>query len=85
MDLLTRDQEVFDRRYSEASVFVSQAEDRAELYEKAMRGFDNWPYFADLSRMKELLGKPWCREPWFVIMLRGDAPCIEPVLQEFGL
>lgn len=84
--LLTRDAEMFARRYTDAAEFVRHAEDRKELYALAVRGFTaDWP--TDLARMRELLSNPWCREPWFIVQLRGDAkePVIESLLQEVGV
>jgi len=84
--LLTKDAELFARRYTDAAEFVRHAEDRKELYTLAVLGFTaDWP--TNLVRIRELLSNPWCREPWFVVQLRGDAKeqAIESLLQEVGV
>lgn len=87
MRMLVRDQEVFERQHVAAAAFVRAAALRQECYglaanEHAHNGFPQPP---TRTRFRELLHAPACREPWFVVMLRGDFPGVEFLLVEAGL
>jgi hypothetical protein len=82
MHLLTRDQELLERKYPNAWNHIIAASLRKEAYALALNKHRNaW----ETSRLNELLKTPACRECWFVIQLRGDAPQIEELLLGTGL
>lgn len=87
MHLLTRDQEVFERQYPSAMSFLRGAWLRMECYVIARDVEHATATLAQVARLKELLGNVHdCREPWFVVMLRGDGKeRVDAILHEVGL
>lgn len=84
MRMLSRDSQMFHSRFYEASAFVYASNNRYECYELACtKQRSPW----QVTRIKELLKCPACRETWFVVMLRGDCKDngIEELLLEAGL
>jgi hypothetical protein len=82
--LLVRDQEILQRRYTDAAIFLGAAHLRYECYCLAVNPVrTEW----EKQRLRELLGVASCREAWFVIQLRNDArrKDIEEYLLEKGL
>jgi hypothetical protein len=69
MRMLSRDNELFHRRFREAADFCVAAGLRYECYKLACKKErSKW----QTERLEDLLHCPACRETWFVVMLRCD-------------
>lgn len=85
MRMLDTDRRVFAARWPDAEAFLTAATLRDECYTLARRSRETRTHWMQ-DRISELLRTPACREPWFVVQLRGDArDNIEPDLIEAGL
>jgi hypothetical protein len=70
MMLLTKDQELFERKYEEAARFLRAAQLRKECY--ALAKTTHRSPWGNQRLSDLLLNTPACHEPWFIVQLRGD-------------